>query len=349
MKLLRRETQVFTLSFLDCICCGFGAIILLLVLTEFGSPVVFEKSRKDLKQQVLKLQATLFEIRGESERLNRAMQGRVATLSKEQLNLARARGELSSVQGQFSDSKSDAAVSSIVESELTAAYQSLSEDMAKLLAKSRERRKISTDAVGGIPVDSEYIIILIDTSGSMLSGHWETAQGVLREILSIYPKVKGIQVIDDNGKEMLSGTRGQWLQDSPGMRDRLVETMKNWRAFSDSNPADGIEIAIRNYYSEDKRISLYVLGDEFTGDSIQQALDAVRKVNHSDQRGRRRFRIHAVGFSEGQMAPFTNIRFAALMRYMCEQNDGTFVGLTSEKSCAASISIGGTTICLGGD
>ena len=52
MKLRRRETEVFTLSFLDCICCGFGAIILLLVLTEFGSPVVFEKSRKDLKQQV---------------------------------------------------------------------------------------------------------------------------------------------------------------------------------------------------------------------------------------------------------------------------------------------------------
>ena len=25
----RREFEVFTLSFLDCICCGFGAIILL--------------------------------------------------------------------------------------------------------------------------------------------------------------------------------------------------------------------------------------------------------------------------------------------------------------------------------
>ena len=29
----RREFEVFTLSFLDCICCGFGAIMLLLVLT----------------------------------------------------------------------------------------------------------------------------------------------------------------------------------------------------------------------------------------------------------------------------------------------------------------------------
>ena len=33
MKFKRRETEVFSLSFLDCICCGFGAILLLFVLT----------------------------------------------------------------------------------------------------------------------------------------------------------------------------------------------------------------------------------------------------------------------------------------------------------------------------
>ena len=38
----RRSVEVFSLSFLDCICCGFGAIILLLVLTEVGRPVVVD-------------------------------------------------------------------------------------------------------------------------------------------------------------------------------------------------------------------------------------------------------------------------------------------------------------------
>ena len=42
----RREFEVFTLSFLDCICCGFGAIILLLVLTDIGQPIVIERSEK---------------------------------------------------------------------------------------------------------------------------------------------------------------------------------------------------------------------------------------------------------------------------------------------------------------
>ena len=33
MRLKRRETEIFSLSFLDCICCGFGAVILIFVLS----------------------------------------------------------------------------------------------------------------------------------------------------------------------------------------------------------------------------------------------------------------------------------------------------------------------------
>ena len=29
----RRETEVFSLAFLDCICCGFGAVLLVFILT----------------------------------------------------------------------------------------------------------------------------------------------------------------------------------------------------------------------------------------------------------------------------------------------------------------------------
>ena len=29
----RRDTEVFSLAFLDCICCGFGAVILVFILT----------------------------------------------------------------------------------------------------------------------------------------------------------------------------------------------------------------------------------------------------------------------------------------------------------------------------
>jgi hypothetical protein len=89
-----------------------------------------------------------------------------------------------------------------------------------------------------------------------------------------------------------------------------------------------MEEAIRTYWATDKRISVFVLGDEFTGKSIQEALDGITAVNKPGPDGRRVVRIHAIGFPEGiGMSPDTNIRFAALMRLVCAQNNGTFWGL----------------------
>ena len=350
MKLKRRDTEVFSLSFLDVICCGFGAIILLLVLSEFGQPIVIERSRQDLESQIKKLQEELFVLRGESAVLERELQGRIDVLAKERRNLAKVAGDVSSLRGQFDASRQNAAVSNILENELLSAYQELEAEKKKLMQVSRTRRQIQTQAVGGIPVDSDYVIFLIDTSGSMQGGHWETAIEVMREILDIYPRLKGVQIVDDNGRELFAGTRGRWLTDSPALRTDIVQRMRSWRSFSDSSPADGIELAIKNYWSAERRISIYVLGDEFTGESIQGALNAVDRINRPDATGRRRVRIHAIGFPEAPgMTPFTNIRFSALMRAMCERNDGTFVGLTNTKSCAFSMNIGGVMTCVGGN
>jgi hypothetical protein len=199
--------------------------------------------------------------------------------------------------------------------------------MKRLLKDQAVRPK--SEAIGGIPVDSEYIVFIVDTSSSMTGAHWDKAQAVVQEILSIYPRVKGLQIMDDEGKVMLPQTRGQWLTDSAAQRQSIVDRFKNWRAFSNSSPVEGIGEAIRTYWASDKRISLYVVGDEFTGDSIQKALDDVAAINKPDRNGRRMVRIHAIGFPESdKMSPFTSIRFSALMRLMCEQNNGTFVGIT---------------------
>ena len=132
MKLKRREAEVFSMSFLDCICCGFGAIILLLVLTDVNQPVQIERARVAMDGQLLRLQQELYDIRGETELLNRELQGRIDELKAERTRLARAQGELSNVQGEFRASRSEAAVTNIVENELVAAYQELTAEMERL-------------------------------------------------------------------------------------------------------------------------------------------------------------------------------------------------------------------------
>ncbi len=118
MKLKRRDTEVFSLSFLDCICCGFGAIILLLVLTDVNQPLVIQRSRDAMEGQLLRLQEELFAIRGDTDQLNRELQGRIDSLSRERARLARLQGDLTDVRGEIAASRGDAAVSNIVETEL---------------------------------------------------------------------------------------------------------------------------------------------------------------------------------------------------------------------------------------
>jgi hypothetical protein len=343
----RREFEVFTLSFLDCICCGFGAIILLLVLTDVGQPIVIERSEKDLKGQIDALQRQLFELRGETDILNRELQGRMKILSAEQLKVAQLAGDLSKIRGEFKASKGEASVTNIVETELVAAHQTLTAEMQRLL-KNAPKKIDTVAAVGGIPVDSEYIIFVIDTSGSMQADNWDNAQNVMKEILDIYPQVKGMQILDDEGKPMFPSTKGQWLQDTPAQRAKIVSQMVNWKAYSNSSPVEGIGAAVQGWWAADKKISVYVIGDDFTGGSIEAALAAVRKYNPVDRQGRHRIRIHAIGMPDGPNSPpFINSRFAALMRAMCDENEGTFVGLTvGGPSCAIQVDVLGTPRCI---
>jgi hypothetical protein len=322
----RREVEVFSLSFLDCICCGFGAIILLLVLSEIGQPAELEKSRKHLGGEVRLFEEQLNTLRGQTDELNRELQGSRETLERERGRLTNLAGDLSSIRGRYAGSREDAAVANIIERELVAAQQTLSEEMQRLLTQRAQSPRSA--AIGGIPIDSDYVIFIIDTSSSMTSNHWDVNLAIVDEILSLYPHVQGLQVLNDQGTYMYEGTRGRWLADTPQQRKEIRERAKRWRAFSQSNPVPGMEEAVRSYWAPDRRVSVFVLGDEFTGDSIQEALDSIGSLNKPAPDGRRPVRIHAIGFPEGaDMSPFTNIRFSALMRLICEQNDGTFVGM----------------------
>ena len=322
----RRDVEVFSLSFLDCICCGFGAIILLLVLSEIGQPAALEQSRKHLGGEVRLLEEQLNTLRGQTEELNRELSGSRETLERERGRLTNLAGDLSSIRGRYAGSREDAAVTNIIERQLVAAQQTLTEDMQRLLALRAQSPRSA--AIGGIPIDSDYVIFIIDTSSSMTSNHWDMNLAIVDEILSLYPHVQGLQVLNDQGTYMYEGTRGRWLADTAQQRKEIRERAKRWRAFSQSNPVPGMEEAVRSYWAPDRRVSVFVLGDEFTGDSIQEALDSIGALNKPAPDGRRPVRIHAIGFPEGaDMSPFTNIRFSALMRLVCEQNDGTFVGM----------------------
>ena len=328
----RRNIEAFSLSFLDCICCGFGAIILLLVLSKIYEPVIIEKTQDDLESLIALLQQELFDIRGETSAINRDLEDVQIQTSDSKLKLARLQGDLSKVRGQYAATQQDSE-STLDEGALNITKQRLTDEMRRL---APFYRRANDDAVAGIPADSEYVIFIVDTSGSMQQFNWDRAIQKLTETLDVYPQVKGLQIMNDNGSYMFQQYRGKWIPDTPGRRQAIINTMKNWRPFSDSNPVDGIIYAISTYWAPDKKISIYVFGDEFSGGSVENVIRQVDTVNRVDAAGNRMVRIHAVGFpfffEPGRQIADTSRRFAQLMRILCDRNGGTFVALSRPQS-----------------
>ena len=328
----RRNIEAFSLSFLDCICCGFGAIILLLVLSKIYEPVIIEKTQDDLESLIALLQQELFDIRGETTIINRELESVRQQTSSTKLRLARLQGEMNTVKGQYAATQQESEAT-LDEGALKITKQRLTDEMRRL---QPYYRRADNDAVAGIPVDSEYIIFVIDTSGSMQQVNWNRVIKKLTETLDVYPQVKGIQIMNDNGSFMFKQYAGKWIPDTPGRRQAIIRTMRTWRPFSDSNPADGIIYAISTYWEPGKKISIYVFGDDFQGRSVEAVVRQIEAVNRVGKDGKRMVRIHAVGFPlftrTGQQIPDSVTRFAQLMRILCDRNGGTFVALSNPRA-----------------
>ena len=326
----RRATESFNLSFLDIMSCGFGAIILLLIITKSSAPTPLEISDTPVEGSVLELQRQLFAIRGETNVLNRELNAKHEQLSQYDERIARLRRELSTLQSRFRTTTEDSTVNDIMQGQLALARQELTDEMRRL--QQSLDTQVQSESIGGVPVDSEYIIFIIDTSGSMYNASWNRMLEVVRDTLDVYPTVKGIQVMNDEGDYMFSSYRGTWIEDTPARRQAILQRLRTWNPFSDSSPVEGIIQAIRTFYEPDKKISLYVLGDEFsTGASISQVVNTVDRLNRTGPGGERLVRIHGIGFptmfSQPRRYQTTGIRFATLMRELARRNGGTFVAL----------------------
>ena len=333
----RRPAPEISLSFLDVICCGFGAVILLLMITKTVEPQVLEESTVIAEGRVAELTEQLFEIRGETTVLNRDLAAKREQISAFEEQIAILQGSLASSKSRYDSLQTTRNSNSIVAEQHAIARQELSDEEERLLGRDAEKKN---QLIGGIPVDSEYIIFIIDTSGSMFSYAWQRMLGEMEATLNIYPNVKGIQVMNDMGNYLFSRYAGQWIPDTPARRQLILRNLANWNAFSNSSPVEGITQAVRSFYDRDKKISIYVFGDEFTGRSIEEVVLTVDRLNAEAGTGERRVRIHAVGFPVQFIRPpelqDTGIRLATLMRELTHRNGGTFVGLNDFRPYGAA-------------
>ena len=180
--------EVFSLSFLDCICCGFGAIILLLVLTESASPIEHrDEQRADLQGQIASCRRSCTTMRGETDVLNRELQGRVEELRRaSRQKAARARRRPHEDPGPVQGQQEGGLGHQHRRERARRGLPDADRGDAAPAARTDAARPTSRPSAA-FPIDSEYVIFIIDTSAQ----HDEPTTGrtcsVIKEILEHLP------------------------------------------------------------------------------------------------------------------------------------------------------------------
>lgn len=329
-KTRRRSIEVFNLSFLDAISCGFGAIILLLIIALASEPKTVQRIMEDLSDKIAQIKGEREKVVGEGQDLTRRLAEKKKKLVEIQNRFSALSKQWSVARDRSAAAQSQADEQTSIERELQAVRQTLSEEMKRLIDQPTYKPPDKDTTIGGIPVDSEYIIFIVDTSGSMLRAAWPLVVKKVEEVLAVHPKVMGIQVINDMGEYMYSTYAGRWIPDTPARRKAVISRLRTWQSFSNSSPVEGVLFAVKQFFKKDKRISLYVFGDDFSSGSTDQVLREIARINKKDASGNPRVRIHTFGFPVlflSDLGRANRTRFAHLMRLLAEQNAGSFVGL----------------------
>ena len=311
MKRRRSSGEVFGLAFLDIVACGFGAIVLLLLISkpvpidsgEEAQPSVDAAAIGKAADLVSRMRARWNALRamlasgpepGGSPGEDRALEEAIRLAGERLQRIERDNRGLERVE------------------------ESLRRATLRAPAPATERGP----EVGGIPVDSEHVIFIVDTSGSMKS-IWDEVIGVMDRVLDIHPKVDGFQVLNDNGAYLVGGYRRKWIRDTPALRGSILNALRNWNAMSNSNPVEGLNTALRAYARRDRKTAIYIFGDDFRGASYDRVLETLRELNVDPDTGRTRVRVHAVGFVSSRI----HGRYATLMREVTRSHDGAFLAL----------------------
>jgi hypothetical protein len=184
----RRKLTVFSISFIDCICCGLGAIILLFVVVNSQNTAQRQRVTEELSSETNRWEQEVLEGR------RNLVQAR-NTLDEITTELATSEGLSRKILQTFSEKRlelADRDKQTLASREhvntLKADLTSLEEDVKRLQAGAKREEELGKNLrpfpgqgdrqyLTGLKMGGQRILILVDSSASMLD---ETVVGVIR-------------------------------------------------------------------------------------------------------------------------------------------------------------------------
>ncbi len=255
----RRSGDVFSMSFLDCMCCGFGAVILFFMIINSHGEINSDQT-KALQAETNRLQVEVLEGR-KNLALARTSIQKLETEdeeAKDQISIIKAL--IAELQAELAEYDQDTLAKIEAIEKLQSDIKSLEEEVRRLLAIKKEQ-----DALGeqirafkgegdrqyltGLKLGGERTLILVDRSASMLH---ETIVNILRrknlpeseQLLSrkwrqvvasvdwltaqFRPESEyQIYMFNNTAEPVIKGTDGLWLKADDGSQlDDAVRTLR---------------------------------------------------------------------------------------------------------------------------
>jgi hypothetical protein len=271
MRARRRTVEVFTLSFLDCICCGFGAVILFYTIVSARADVQGMHSTDELSAEVNQVEEQVLTGSRNLVVLRNQLEKAESETASDQAHIKSIAATLDSRREQLSTYDSSSVARREHIEKLKADIRSLEEGKRRLEAGSLDKtppgQQVSSfrDTGGdrryitGIKLRGKRILILLDVSASMLhedlvtilrlrnssdeqkraAAKWRRAVDTVSWLTTQIPPNSQYQIYTFNTKaqSLLPDLAGKWIgaADAP----QLARGLANLHAIV---PADGTSL-----------------------------------------------------------------------------------------------------------
>ncbi|MCK7466784.1 MAG: hypothetical protein MZU91_00620 [Desulfosudis oleivorans] len=184
----RRKLTVFSLSFIDCICCGLGAIILLFVVVNSQNSAQRQRVTEELTAETDRWEQAVLEGRRHLVEVRNSLDEITADLVKTEGLSRKILQPLSEKRLELADRDQRTLAGREHVNKLKADIRSLEEDVKRLQAGAKREEELGRSLrpfpgqgdrqyLTGLKMGGQRILILVDASASMLD---DTVVGVIR-------------------------------------------------------------------------------------------------------------------------------------------------------------------------
>lgn len=316
----RRKLEVFSLSFLDVICCGFGAVILFYTIISAQSASIRTKEVQDLAAQVSRIEEEVLVGARNLVRLRNTLQKTQSETAAAASRATRLIEELQRKREEASIYDSDTLAKRERIEKLKSDVRALEESTRRLEAGARvqtpnaERVAPGKSSVAnrryltGLALRGKRVLVLVDRSASMLDDDlvnvirlrnspeparqaalkWRRAVDITNWIVAQLPQGSQFQVYAFNTRAapLVEGTGGKWLAAADNAQlDRVAKSL------DELVPQDGTSLinafrAIREVNPEPDQVVVITDGLPTQGASppaLRKFVDAATRARFFDE------------------------------------------------------------------